>query len=133
MGANPTLVNNAETLAQAAWILANGAEAFRGAGTERSPGTVLATIVGDVRSAGVFEVPMGTRLTELLDRAGGLGDGRTFKAAFPGVAGAVLTPADLNIPLTYEDFEQVGSGLGAGGLIVYDDTACMVEVTSLIS
>ena len=133
MGANPTLVNNAETLAQAAWILGNGAEAFRGAGTERSPGTVLATIVGDVRRAGVFEVPMGTRLTEVLDRAGGLGGGRTFKAAFPGVAGAVLTAADLNIPLTYEDFEQVGSGLGAAGLIVYDDTACMVEVTSLIS
>ncbi len=62
LGANPTLVNNAETLAQAAWILANGAEAFRSVGTELSPGTVLATIVGDVPSAGVFEVPMGTRL-----------------------------------------------------------------------
>ncbi len=83
MGANPTLVNNAETLAQAAWILANGAEAFRGAGTERSPGTVLATIVGDVRSAGVFEVPMGTRLTELLDRAGGLGDGPHLQGGVP--------------------------------------------------
>jgi NADH:ubiquinone oxidoreductase subunit F (NADH-binding) len=132
-GANPTLVNNAETLAQAAWIMANGAAAFRSVGTERSPGTVLPTVVGDVAAPGVFEVPMGTRLRDLLDRAGGLGDGRTFKAAFPGVAGAVLTAADVNIPLTYEDFEQIGSGLGAGGLVVYDDTACMVEVSSLIS
>jgi NADH-quinone oxidoreductase subunit F len=132
-GGNPTLVNNAETLAHTAWILANGPEAFRAAGTERSPGTVLATIVGDVAGPGVFEVPMGTRLAGLLDRAGGLADGRSLKAAFPGVAGAVLTAADINIPLTYEDFEQVGSGLGAGGLIVYDDTACMVEVSSLIS
>jgi len=132
-GANPTLVNNAETLAQAAWILANGADAFRRLGTERSPGTVLATIVGDVTTPGVFEVPMGTRLADLIERAGGMGEGRSFKAAFPGVANAVLTAQDINIPLTYEDFEQIGSGLGAGGFMVYDDTACMVEVTATLS
>ena len=61
-GANPTLVNNAETLAHAAWILANGAEAFRAVGTEASTGTVLCTVVGDVAHPGVFEVPMGTPL-----------------------------------------------------------------------
>ncbi len=94
---------------------------------------MLATVVGDVTAPGVFEVPMGTRLSALIERAGGLRPGRSFKAAFPGVAGAVLAAGDVNIPLTYEDFEEIGSGLGAGGLVVYDDSACMVEVSALIS
>ncbi|MDQ3782730.1 MAG: SLBB domain-containing protein [Actinomycetota bacterium] len=132
-GANPTLVNNAETLAQAAWILGHGADAFRAVGTEGSPGTVLATLVGDVARPAVFEVPMGTPLSRLVELAGGMVDGRGFKAAFPGVASAALTAADSNIPLTYEDFEQIGSGLGAAGFMVYDDTACMVEVSAALS
>lgn len=132
-GANPTLVNNAETLAQAAWILGHGAAAFRDLGTEGSPGTVLATLVGDVTRPGVFEVPMGTPLSRLIEAAGGMVEGHGFKAAFPGVASAALTAADINIPLTYEDFEQIGSGLGAAGFMVYDDTACMVEVSAVLS
>jgi len=132
-GANPTLVNNAETLAHAAWILANGAEAFRAVGTEASTGTVLCTVVGDVAHPGVFEVPMGTPLQELLDKAGGPLPGRQFKAVFPGVANAVLAANQLEVALSYESMEAAGSGLGAAGLIVYDDSACLVEVAAMLS
>lgn len=131
--ANPTLVNNAETLAQAAWILSHGAAAFRAVGTDESPGTLLTTVVGDVARPGVAEVPMGTPLRALLDRCGGTLEDRTVKAVFPGVANAVLTGADLDTALSYEAMAAAGSGLGAGGFIVYDDTACMVEVIATLS
>jgi len=131
--ANPTLVNNAETLAQAAWILAHDATAFRRLGSERSPGTLICTVVGDVTRPGVFEVELGTPLQAAIDMAGGPQPGRGIKAVVPGVANAVLPPEALEIPLTYEDMEAVGSGLGAGGFIVYDDSACMVEVAATLS
>ena len=130
---NPTLVNNAESLAQAAWILAHGADAFRAAGTTASPGTVLCTIVGDVGHPGVVEVAMGTPLRAVIEQCGGPLPGRSVKAVFPGVANAVLTSADLDTPLSYEAMEAIGSGLGAGGFIVYDDSACMVEVAAVMS
>lgn len=131
--ANPTLVNNAETLAQAAWILANGADAFRALGTETSPGTLLCTVVGDVSSPGVHEVPMGTSLEAVLGMSGGPLPGRQIKAVFPGVANRVLSGDALDATLSYEGMEAAGSGLGAGGLIVYDDSACMVEVAATLS
>jgi NADH-quinone oxidoreductase subunit F len=131
--ANPTLVNNAETLAQAAWILANGAKAFRALGTDSSPGTVISTVVGDVSRPGVLEVPMGTRLGDVIGRCGGPLPGRRVKAIFPGVAGAALTGDALDLPLTHEDMEAAGSALGAGGFMVYDDSACMVEVVTTLS
>lgn len=130
---NPTLVNNAETLAQAAWILANSADDYRLRGTERSPGTLICTVIGDVQRPAVFEVDMGTRLKDVLDRCGGPPPGQNIKAVVPGVANAVLPAEALGTPLTYEDMEAVGSGLGAGGLIVYDDSACMVEVATTLS
>jgi NADH:ubiquinone oxidoreductase subunit F (NADH-binding) len=130
---NPTLVNNAETLAQAAWILANGAEAFRAMGTESSPGSVLCTVVGDVSRPAVHEVPMGTSLAEVLELSGGPLPGRRIKAVFPGVANAVLTGEYLDVLLSYEGMEAAGSGLGAGGFIVYDDSVCMVEVAATLS
>lgn len=131
--ANPTLVNNAETLSQAAWILAHGADAFRSLGTEESPGTLVCTVIGDIVYPDVFEVEMGTSLRDVLDRCGGPLPGRSIKAVFPGVANAVLPAAALDTPVTHEDMAAVGSGLGAGGFIVYDDTACMVEVAATLS
>ncbi|MGD9700820.1 MAG: NADH-ubiquinone oxidoreductase-F iron-sulfur binding region domain-containing protein [Acidimicrobiia bacterium] len=130
---NPTLVNNAETLAQAAWILAHGVDAFREVGTADSPGTVLCTIVGDVSRPDVVEVPMGTPLRTVIADCGGPLPGRSVKAVFPGVATAALTADQLDTPLSYEAMEAVGSGLGAGGFIVYDDSACMVEVAATLS
>lgn len=131
--ANPTLVNNAETLAHCAWILTHGADEFRQVGTDESPGTVVCTVVGDITAPAVVEVAMGTPLTWLLDACGGPVPGREIKAVFPGVANAVLTAETLDVELSYEAMSAAGSGLGAGGFIVYDDTACMVEVGAMLS
>jgi NADH-quinone oxidoreductase subunit F len=132
--ANPTLVNNVETLSNVPHILARGAEWFREQGTERSPGTVVCTVVGDVRRAGVAEIPLGTPLQEVIDQiGGGVEPGRTIKAVFSGVSNAVVTADHLDTPLDYEAFQAIGSGLGSCGFMVFDDTACMVEVARLIS
>jgi NADH-quinone oxidoreductase subunit F len=131
--ANPTLVNNVETLAHSAWILAHGADEFRREGTPASPGTMLCTVVGDITRPAVLEVSMGTPLRTVLDACGGPQPGRQIKAVFPGVANAVLSADLLDTPLSYEAMEAVGSGLGAGGFIVYDDRACMVEVAAMLS
>jgi NADH:ubiquinone oxidoreductase subunit F (NADH-binding) len=130
---NPTLVNNVETLAQCAWILAHGSEAFRHEGTQASPGTLLCTVVGDIVRPAVLEVAMGTPLRAVLDACGGPRPGRRIKAVFPGVANAVLGADHLDVRLSYEDMEAAGSGLGAGGFIVYDDSACMVDVVAMLS
>ena len=131
--ANPTLVNNLETLANVPHILARGGEWFRGLGTEESPGTIVCTVVGDVVSSGVHEMEMGSPLSELLEMAGGPGPGRRFKAAFSGVANPVIDASDFATPLSYEGFRAVGSGLGAAGFVIYDDTACMVAVAHAFS
>ncbi|MEZ5238992.1 MAG: NADH-ubiquinone oxidoreductase-F iron-sulfur binding region domain-containing protein [Microthrixaceae bacterium] len=128
-GSNPTLVNNAETLSNVPHILARGADWFRTLGTGESPGTVVATVVGDVVAPDVGEVELGTPLRAVIDAVGsGLHPGRSVKAVFSGVANAVLTGAALDAPLSYEGLEAQGSGMGAAGFIVYDDTACMVDV-----
>jgi len=133
VSANPTLVNNAETLSHVAWILANGAHDFRKVGTSESPGTIVCTVVGDVQRPGVHELPMGTPLAELLERCGGPSAARELVAVVPGVASAVIVPEAFDTPLTYEDMAAVGSGLGAAGFTAYDDTACMVEVAYVLS
>ena len=125
---NPTVVNNVETLAAVAHVLVNGPTWYRTFGTQDSPGTIIATVVGDVQRPGVHEVELGTPFAELLERCGGPRPGRTFKAAFSGVSNPVLTVADFDVPLTYEDFRARGTGLGAAGFAVYDDTADMVSV-----
>lgn len=127
---NPTLVNNVETLANVGAILAQGPAWFRSVGTEGSPGTMLFTIAGDVRRCGVFERPLGTTLRGLLEEdAGGPRAGRTIKAVLPGASAAVITEDMLDLALDFDAFRRAGTGLGAGGFAVYDDSACMVEVT----
>jgi NADH-quinone oxidoreductase subunit F len=125
---NPTAVNNVETLASATHIMSNGVEWFRAMGTSASPGTVIATVVGDVVRAGVHEVEMGTPFSALLELCGGPLPGRRFKAAFSGVSNAVLPADRFDTPLTYEDFAAKGSGLGAAGFAVYDDSVNMTVV-----
>jgi NADH-quinone oxidoreductase subunit F len=126
---NPTLVNNVETLANVAHILVRGAEWFRATGTAGSPGHAVATIVGDVVRPGVAEIDLGMPLSQLIDEVGGgARPGRRIKAAFSGISNPVVTADQLDTPLTYEDMAAIGSGLGAVGFAVYDDTACMVEV-----
>jgi len=127
-GSNPTVVNNVETLSNVPHILAHGADWFRERGTPESPGTIVATVVGDVVAPDVGEVELGTPLRAVIDAVGsGVRPGRSVKAVFSGVANAVLTADELDVPLSYEGFEAVGSGMGAAGFIVYDDTTCMVD------
>ena len=97
-------------------------------GTPGSPGTVIVTVVGDVRAAGCSRSSCGTPLRDVLDACGGPQPGRQLVAAFSGVSNPVLTAADFDVPLTYEDMEASGTGLGAAGFVVYDDTADMVSV-----
>jgi NADH:ubiquinone oxidoreductase subunit F (NADH-binding) len=131
---NPTLVNNAETLSNLAHILARGADWFRAMGTEASPGNLVCTVVGDVVAPDVGEVELGTPLRDVIEAVGsGLVPERRVKAVFSGVANRVVTDAQLDVPLSYEGFESIGSGMGAGGFIVYDDTTCMVEVARCFS
>lgn len=133
-GANPTLVNNVETLANVPHILARGSEWFRTMGTDESPGTIVVTVVGDMVAPDVGEVELGTPLRAVIDAVGsGLGRDRTVKAVFSGVANEVVTSAQLDVPVSYEGFRAIGSGMGAAGFIVYDDTTCMVDAAYRLS
>jgi len=126
---NPTLVNNVETLANVAHIMVRGAEWFRGMGTAASPGHAVATVVGDVVRPDVAEINLGMPLSDLIDQVGGgVRRGRRVKAVFSGISNRVVTEDQLATPLTYEDMAAIGTGLGAVGFAVYDDTACMVEL-----
>ncbi|MFZ6005749.1 MAG: NADH-ubiquinone oxidoreductase-F iron-sulfur binding region domain-containing protein [Actinomycetota bacterium] len=131
---NPTLVNNVETFSNVPHVLARGAEWFRTIGTRDSPGNVVATVVGDVVAPDVGEVEFGTPLRAVIDAVGsGMGSGRSVKAVISGVANPVLTSDQLDLPLSYEDLSRAGGGMGAAGFVVYDDTACMVEVARQVS
>ena len=131
---NPTLVNNVETLANVPGILAEGPDWLRSNGTETSPGTMVFTVCGDVRREGVFELPLGTPLRSLVeDQAGGPPEGRSVKAIFPGASNTVILPEQLDTPLDFDSMREAGSGLGAGGFAVFDDTACMVRAAYLYS
>jgi NADH-quinone oxidoreductase subunit F len=131
---NPTLVHNVETLANVPRILADGPDWLRSNGTETSPGTMVFTVCGDVRREGVFELPLGTPLRSLVeDQAGGPPGGTSVKAIFPGASNTVILPEQLDTPLDFESMRQAGSGLGAGGFAVFDDTACMVRAAYLYS
>jgi NADH:ubiquinone oxidoreductase subunit F (NADH-binding) len=132
--ANPTLVNNAETLANIAPILTRGAEWHRSTGTADSPGHVICTVVGDVAHAGVAEIELGIPLAAALDQVGGgPRSGHRVKAVLSGVSNAVVTSDEIDTPLSYEDMARIGSGLGSVGLIVYDEAACMVDVAHSLS
>ncbi len=127
----PALVNNTETLANVARIVARGPAWFRTVGTEQSPGTIVCTVTGDTRHHGVGEVQMGTPLREVIEAiGGGPREGRTIKAILSGVANPVITADSLDTPVSYEGLNGVGSGLGSAGFIVFDDTADMAAVAA---
>lgn len=128
--AHPTAVNNVETLANVPRILAEGAGAFRTIGTAESPGAMLFTVVGDVATPGVYELPLGTPLRTLLIDIAGAND---IKAVFSGVSSPVIHPDRLDTPLTYEDMRTAGTSLGSGGFIVYDRRHCIVRVAIELS
>ncbi len=129
---NPTLVNNVETLANVPAILTEGAVWFRSVGTNSSPGTMLFTVAGDVKREGVFELPLGTPLRELIDGPAAGVEG-SVKAVLPGASSAVITSDMLDLALDFDEFRHAGTGLGAGGFAVYSGTACMTEVARQFS
>jgi NADH:ubiquinone oxidoreductase subunit F (NADH-binding) len=132
--APPALVDNVETMANVPGIVLNGPAWFRQVGTERSPGTIVCTVSGDTSRHGVLEVPMGTPLADVLDQVGGgWAKGRTVQAVLSGVANPFLAGDRLATPLTYEDMEAAGAGLGAAGFIVIDDTRDLVAVAQGVS
>jgi NADH-quinone oxidoreductase subunit F len=132
--APPTLVNNVETMANVPGILAQGAEWFRSVGTDESPGTIVCTVTGQTARHGFAEVAMGTPLRDVIDTVGGGAiPGRRLVAAMSGVANS-LVPADLfDTPVSYEGMQAIGTGLGAGGFIVFDDTTDFVAVAAGVS
>jgi len=133
-GDNPTLVNNVETFSHVPAIIADGPEAFRSAGTARSPGTTLFTACGDVTRAGVWELPLGTSLRALLeDCAGGVRDGRALKMICSGVSNPVLRAELVDTATDYESLADAGGGLGSAGFIFYDDTVCALAVARMFS
>lgn len=125
----PTGVNNVETLANVPHILEEGPDWLRQWGTERSPGTVVFTICGDVEREGCYELPLGTPMGTLIDdHAGGVRDDGAVKVVIPGASHHVVTPERLDVAMDYESMEEAGSSLGAAGFAVYDETACIVQV-----
>ena len=126
----PTLINNVETYANITQIILKGAEWFSSIGTENSKGTKVFALGGNVNNIGLVEVPMGTTLREIVyDIGGGIPNGRDFKAAQTGgPSGGCIPKEHLDTPIDYESLKTIGSMMGSGGLIVMDDTKCMVSL-----
>jgi NADH-quinone oxidoreductase subunit F len=127
----PALVNNTESLANVPRIVARGPEWFRTVGTKDSPGTMVCTVTGRTQRHGVGEVLMGTPLRDVIEEIGGGPlPGREIKAVLSGVATGIIPGDLLDTPVTYEDLAAIGSGLGSGAFIVFDDTVDMVAVAA---
>lgn len=122
----PTVINNTETLSTLPHIVREGADWFRGWGTEKSPGTKVFSVSGHVAKPGNYEVPYGMKIDELLELAGGMRDGRELKAIIPGGASApLLTHGDY--ALDFESLKEAGTMLGSGAVVFMDETTCMVR------
>jgi len=128
--APPVLVNNVETMANVPAIIARGSAWFREVGTHESPGTIVCTVTGAVTRPGVFEVAMGTTLRSVLDLAGGPHPERGVGAVMVGVSSPVITADQLDVALSYESMQAIGSGLGSAGFIVLAEDADPVGVAA---
>lgn len=126
----PTLVNNTETFAQISYIMRDNVDRFTRIGTEKSKGTKVFALAGKVARGGLIEVPMGMTIKQVVEEiGGGIANGRTFKAVQIGGPSGGCIPASLeNTPIDYESLTSLGAMMGSGGLIVLDDTDCMVDI-----
>lgn len=127
----PTIVNNVETLAAVKYIIRDGAEGYRKYGTEKSAGSKLFSVSGDVQKPGTYEVPLGYPLKDLIEKeCGGLLPGRKLKAVIPGGSSAPVLTAEESYRATmdYECLQEMGSMLGSGAVIIIDDSHCMVDI-----
>jgi NADH-quinone oxidoreductase subunit F len=132
---SPTIINNVETLANVPHIINNGAEWYASIGTERNAGTRLFGVSGHVKKRGVYELPMGTPMRELIyEHCGGMRDGRELKAIVPGGSSVPVLSADqVDVSLDFDSVAKAGSMLGSAGVIVMDDSTCMVKAALRIS
>lgn len=128
--AKPTCMNNVETHANVPEIIRRGADWFASIGTSRSKGTKLFAVSGQVRRPGLIEVPLGMTLRAMIEEVcGGMKNGRLFKAAQPaGVSSAPIAAASLDVPMAIETLEAIGAILGSGGLVIFDESVCMVDM-----
>ncbi len=131
----PTLVNNVETLSNLPKLLRHGADWFMQVGTEKSPGTMIFSLSGAVQRPGVYELPMGTPIRHLIEECGqGVAPGRKVKAVFPGGPSfSMIGPDQLDLPMDFVALKRAGTGLGSAGVIVVDDSQCMVAETLRLS
>ena len=131
----PTNINNTETLASVPVILEKGPKWFADMGVEKSGGTKIFSVTGHVNKPGNFEVPLGTPFKELLEMAGGVRKGHKLKAVIPGGTSMYVLPADIMMQtdMDYESIMKAGSMLGSGGVIVMDDSTCMVKALQNVS
>ena len=131
----PTTVNNVETFSHVPHILRRGLEWFRGIGTDKSPGTTLFGVSGHVVRPGLYELPLGTRLDEIVfEHAGGVPGGRKLKGVIPGGMSMPILPAgQIDVPMANEFLRERKTMLGTGGIMVMDETTCMVRVACVIS
>lgn len=129
--ASPTVINNAETIANIPVLFRNGVEWFRQFGTEKSPGFKLFAVSGHVNNPGIFEAPLGITMRELLEFAGGVRGGRKVKFWLPGGSSVpMLTDEHLDLPLTYEDMAAAGTMLGTGTPMIFDETTSVVKAVT---
>lgn len=126
----PTVINNVETLAMVPWIIRHGPEAFAAHGTKASKGTKVFALAGNVQRGGLIEIPMGTTIREIVEEiGGGVQPGRRFKAVQIGGPSGGCVPARLaDTAVDFESLRDVGAIMGSGGLVVLDDSACMVDI-----
>ncbi|WP_418417899.1 NADH-ubiquinone oxidoreductase-F iron-sulfur binding region domain-containing protein [Blautia sp.] len=126
----PTNINNVETYANVAWIIANGGQAFADRGAEKSKGSKVFALAGKIKKGGLVEVPMGMTLKEVIyNIGGGIKNDKKFKAVQMGGPSGGCIPAELiDTPVTYEDINKTGAIVGSGGMIVMDEDTCMVDM-----
>jgi NADH:ubiquinone oxidoreductase subunit F (NADH-binding)/NADH:ubiquinone oxidoreductase subunit E/NAD-dependent dihydropyrimidine dehydrogenase PreA subunit len=126
----PTLVNNVETLSLVPWIINNGADAFNSIGTEKSKGTKVFALAGKISKGGLIEVPMGITIRQIVEQIGnGVAAGRTFKAVqIGGPSGGCIPASEADTPVDYEKLTEMGAMMGSGGMVVLDDSDCMVDM-----
>ena len=126
----PTVINNVETWANVPMIILKGGDWFAGIGTERSPGTKVFALTGQINNSGLVEVPMGTTLREIVfDIGGGIINNRAFKAVQTGgPSGGVITSANLDTPIDFDSLTAIGSMMGSGGMIVMNEDDCIINV-----
>lgn len=126
----PTLVNNTETFAQIAYIMRLGANAFNNIGTEKSSGSKVFALAGKVARGGLIEVPMGMTIREVVEEiGGGVANGKNFKAVqIGGPSGGCIPASMADTPIDFESLQEAGAMMGSGGMVVMDDTDCMVDI-----